>query len=157
MGTFDVGMAKPGGGPFKTDLGLGSEVLLDTTVVSRGILGLEDGESGSSEEECGCVRLVTTGKFEGMAVVGNNESSGGGTTDDKVRVGSTVGRRGVASCLCTQDLRDHSVSSLGALSVLAGRLGRSPESLRTLEGRRTIIVPERSPSHTKGKKGMAVN
>lgn len=140
--TSDVRMTEPGGRPLRKDADSDGEALLDdTAVVSKSILGLEDVGPGSSEEEGGSVRLVTTGKIEGMTVVGADEGSRGDATDDKEGVGSTVGRREEASCLCTKDLQDHSVSSLGASSVLAGRLDESPESLRTLDRWQTIIVP----------------
>jgi len=121
-------------------VGSGGGVLLDT-IVSSGILGLSDVGSSPLGEEGEGVEPVKTGKCEGGE---------GGTTDGVEGIEPTTEKRGMSSCLFAQDLQDHSGSSQELLPFLAGRLDESPESVRTLDRRRMIIVPEQSPSYKKG-------
>lgn len=123
---------------------LGGGVLLDTVVVSRGILGVEGVDSGSSEEGCESISPVTTGRDEGVMTVGENEGRLGSATDGRGFAVSTRREGGMVSCLFAQDLQDRRTNSMELLPVLAGRLDGSPE-----RGRLMIIVPEKSPSCAK--------
>jgi hypothetical protein len=140
-----VGVTEPDKRPLQRGVDIGDGVLVDTAAVSRGILGPGEVDSESTS-------LVTTGKDEGMVGEGENEcwSTGNATTDGRGCAVSRRGEGGTISRLFAQDLRDHRANSTELLPVLAGRLDGSPGSTRAPEGRLMIIVPERSPSCTKG-------
>lgn len=76
-------MTDPGGGALQKEVDSEGEVLLDTAVVSRGILGLEGAGPSSLDEEGACVRPVRTGRNEGKVARGDNKGSGGSATDGK--------------------------------------------------------------------------
>ena len=74
---FDVGS------PQKEVDSEGRVLLGKTTVASLGILVFENVGSGLLDGEGVCVRLVRTGRSEGVVVEGENEDSWSDTTDGK--------------------------------------------------------------------------
>jgi hypothetical protein len=97
----------------------GNVLLGDAAVASRGILRFENVGSGLLDVEGVCVRLVRTGRNEGMVVEGGNEDSWSDMADDDEGAISTVRQREAVCCLGTRDIRAHSISSQ-ELPVLAG-------------------------------------
>lgn len=140
-------MTGPDKGSLQVGTGPGGGVLVDTAVVSRGILGLGEVDSSSLGEGCEDVSLVTTDNIEGMVEVEGNEGKAESGTDGR---GCAVSTRGIVSCLFPGDRQDHRANSTELWPVLAGRLDGTPESTRNPDGRLIIIVPEQSPPWAKG-------
>jgi len=171
VGTPGTEMINPGGGSLQR--GEGEVLLDDKTVVSNGILelgdvgsSLVDGGEGVGLVTTGGNELVTVGGDEGVAggnegvtdgsegatVVeesDDDEGGGGGATDGEGPTRSGTAQGGMSSCPIIFDLCGRSTNNPESSPLLASRLDGSPESTRTLNGRRIIIVPGRLPSYTR--------
>ena len=162
---------KPGGGSLQS--GEGEVLLDDKTVAVDGILGLGDVGPSPVDEGEG-VELVTTvgneletlggneegvggnegvtGGIEGVTVVeesDEDEGGGDGATDGEGATRSGIAQGGKSSCPFTLGLWGRLPDGPESWSFLASRLNGLPESTRALDGRRIIIVPGGSPSHTR--------
>ena len=108
---------------------------LETVGGNEGVVGGNEGVVGGNEG--------VTGGNEGVTVAAESdddddegEGGGDGTTDCGGGTGSSIAQGRTSPCLFTRDLWVHSESLL----FLASRLDGSPGSIRTLDGRRIIIV-----------------
>ena len=145
LGPVDVGSSPVGEGEGKGLVTTGGNEL-ETAGGSEGEAGGDEGVTGGNEG--------VTGGSEGVTVVeesDGDDGGGDGATDGEGDTRSAIAQGRRSSCPLTRDLLGHPTNNPESSPFLSSRLDGSPESIRTLDGRRIIIVPGRSPPYKKGE------